>query len=125
MDGNMLARPGWVRLGFTYFMSEEEVAYILRAVGLIAELGWRLLGEYEGDLRSGTWGYGGYLNSHSDHARSLFSDLSKEPKPASHSCELQEAMEAAVGILTCGSPADCEMEGLKIARSGSGRLAGA
>ena len=31
------------RLGFTYFMTEQEVDYIIEAVAMVAKHGWKLL----------------------------------------------------------------------------------
>lgn len=36
-------RPGMTRLCFPYFMSKEAVEFVVKAVSLIAERGWRLL----------------------------------------------------------------------------------
>ena len=44
--GQMILRPGWVRLNFNYFFDQETVDYLVRAVMLIAEHGWRLLPYY-------------------------------------------------------------------------------
>lgn len=59
VKGNSIMRPGWVRLSFNYFISEESFLYILRAIELIAEHGWRLLASYEYDKESGIWSYHG------------------------------------------------------------------
>ncbi len=48
-------KPGWVRVNFNYFCSENEFAYILEAVELIAEHGWKLLPHYQFDPESGIW----------------------------------------------------------------------
>lgn len=54
-DGVAVLRPGWVRLNFNYFISDEEFAYLLGALELIAEFGWRMLPEYQYDTVSGVW----------------------------------------------------------------------
>ena len=36
--GQMILRPGWVRLNFNYFFDQETVDYLVRAVMLIAEM---------------------------------------------------------------------------------------
>ena len=56
-QGQMILRPGWVRLNFNYFISEETVEYFIEAVKLIAAHGWRLLPYYCYDKTSGTWRY--------------------------------------------------------------------
>lgn len=48
-------RPGWVRLNVNYFIDEEELAYLLGALRLIARHGWRLLPSYRLDARAGLW----------------------------------------------------------------------
>ena len=39
-------KPGWVRVNFNYFISEETFDYIIQAVEMVAEHGWRLLPDY-------------------------------------------------------------------------------
>jgi selenocysteine lyase/cysteine desulfurase len=58
-DGNMILRPGWVRLNFNYFISQEEFNYLLRAIKLVAEHGWRLLPFYKLDSSTWSWRYQG------------------------------------------------------------------
>lgn len=60
VDGAGALRPGWVRLNINYFIAEEEFEYLLRALELVAEHGWRLLPAYALDLRSGIWRYRGW-----------------------------------------------------------------
>ena len=48
-------KPGWVRVNFNYFVSEAVFTFILEAVHLIAEHGWRLLPDYDFEPRSGLW----------------------------------------------------------------------
>ncbi|MEP9373797.1 aminotransferase class V-fold PLP-dependent enzyme [Mesorhizobium sp. KR1-2] len=53
--GESLLRPGWVRLGFNYFFSEETVEYIVSAVRFIARRGADFLPLYRVDARAGVW----------------------------------------------------------------------
>ena len=53
--GAAVLRPGWVRLGFNYFIADAEFDYIISAIELVARHGWRLLPFYRYDNRSGTW----------------------------------------------------------------------
>jgi len=53
--GAAILRPGWVRVGFNYFISEADFEYILSALELVACHGWRLLPFYRYDHSSGTW----------------------------------------------------------------------
>ena len=57
--GAMILRPGWVRLNFNYFLDDAEFTYLLDAIELVAEHGWRLLPYYRFDEASGTWQYQG------------------------------------------------------------------
>ena len=40
--GCEVIKPGWVRINFNYFLPEEEFEYLVEAVHLVADLGWRL-----------------------------------------------------------------------------------
>ena len=48
-------KPGWVRVNFNYFISEETFGFLLDAVDLIAEQGWTLLPLYRFDEATGLW----------------------------------------------------------------------
>jgi hypothetical protein len=53
--GHGILRPGWVRLGFNYFIDEMEFEFLLAALELVAEHGWRLLPQYHYCPRRGVW----------------------------------------------------------------------
>ena len=48
-------KPGWVRVNFNYFVSETVFQYVIDAVHLVAEQGWKLLPDYRFDSGSGLW----------------------------------------------------------------------
>ena len=48
-------KPGWVRVNFNYFISEAVFAYVVSAVVLVADHGWRLLPQYRFDPTTGRW----------------------------------------------------------------------
>jgi hypothetical protein len=48
-------KPGWVRVNFNYFISDDVFDYIVEAVRLVARSGWKLLGDYRFDPVSGLW----------------------------------------------------------------------
>ena len=48
-------KPGWVRVNFNYFLSQEVFEFIVDAVHMIAKDGWRLLPQYEFEPQSGIW----------------------------------------------------------------------
>jgi selenocysteine lyase/cysteine desulfurase len=48
-------KPGWVRVNFNYFISETVFRYIVQAVELVADFGWKLEPQYRFSLESGLW----------------------------------------------------------------------
>ena len=48
-------KPGWTRVSFNYFISEAVFQYLVDAVDLVAEHGWKLLPEYRFNPQSGLW----------------------------------------------------------------------
>lgn len=56
-QGLMVMRPGWVRMNFNYFIDEETFDYLVRAVELVAEHGWKLQPYYRFDQAHGVWLY--------------------------------------------------------------------
>ncbi|KAL5555530.1 hypothetical protein UlMin_037766 [Ulmus minor] len=48
-------KPGWTRISFPYYMSNEEFEFILAALEFIAIYGQRFLPLYRFNLRSGSW----------------------------------------------------------------------
>jgi hypothetical protein len=50
-------------LNFNYFIDEQEFQYLLRAIELVSEHGWRLLPFYHFDDSCGVWKYQGQSES--------------------------------------------------------------
>lgn len=48
-------KPGWTRVNFNYFLSEQVFRYIVEAVALVAEHGHKLTPLYRFDAASGLW----------------------------------------------------------------------
>jgi hypothetical protein len=48
-------KPGWVRVNFNYFISEEAFSFIIDAVDVIATAGWQLLPQYRFDPETALW----------------------------------------------------------------------
>ena len=48
-------KPGWVRVGFNYFISERVFEFMLDSVHGIADHGWKLLPEYDFEPTTGVW----------------------------------------------------------------------
>lgn len=57
--GESILKPGWVRLNFNYFLDEETVDYLIGAIELIAEFGYRMLPLYQYDPENGVWRFQG------------------------------------------------------------------
>ncbi|KAL0350406.1 UNVERIFIED_CONTAM: hypothetical protein Sradi_4189800 [Sesamum radiatum] len=55
MTGYSGIKPGWTRVSFPYYMSEEEFEFILTAIEFIAIYGQRFLPWYHFSWRKGTW----------------------------------------------------------------------
>ncbi len=55
LSGCELIKPGWVRINFNYFISEEEFEFLLHAVHLVADHGWKMMPEYEYGVGTGVW----------------------------------------------------------------------
>ena len=54
-------KPGWVRVSFNYFLSDAVFRYLLDAVHLVANEGWKLLPDYRFEPRTGLWRHRGGL----------------------------------------------------------------
>ena len=48
-------KPGWIRVNFNYFISDQVFDFIVQAVHLVANDGWKLLPDYRFDPASGQW----------------------------------------------------------------------
>jgi selenocysteine lyase/cysteine desulfurase len=48
-------KPGWTRVSFNYFISEAVFEYLVKAVDLVGEHGWKLLPDYRFNATSGIW----------------------------------------------------------------------
>jgi len=48
-------RPGFTRLNLAYFMSDEEIDFVIKAVTIVAERGWMLMPKYKFNPETGEW----------------------------------------------------------------------
>ncbi len=55
LRGSEGIKPGWVRVNFNYFISEKVFDFLLRAVHMVADEGWKLLPQYRFDPATGEW----------------------------------------------------------------------
>ena len=53
--GDTALRPGWVRVNFNYFIDDSEFEYLLSALELVAQHGWRMLPLYQLNPLNGLW----------------------------------------------------------------------
>jgi len=53
--GHLGAKLAFTRLSFPYYTSDAAFAYVLAAVHLLADQGWKLLAQYRFDADSGLW----------------------------------------------------------------------
>ncbi len=54
-NGCEVIKPGWVRINFNYFISEDEFEFLLEAVHRIATDGWKLLPVYDFEVETSVW----------------------------------------------------------------------
>lgn len=55
MQGYLGVKPGWTRISFPYYISNDEFEFILTALEFIAIYGQRFLPLYHFNLRTGSW----------------------------------------------------------------------
>lgn len=76
-QGYVGVKPGWTRISFPYYMSNEEFEFTLEALEFIAIYGQRFLPLYNFNIKTGTWCFmtafeeliTGKLNSQKLHAK--------------------------------------------------------
>mgnify|MGYP001194700516 FL=1 len=103
--GNVILRPGWVRLNFNYFISESEFDYLLGAIELVAQHAWRVLPYYDFDIASGVWRF-------QDEVRSLpvsledlaFDQLESKTKALPLPWDLGDLLVQAERVMTTLKP---------------------
>jgi len=71
-SGQEIFRPGFVRIGLHWTMTEEEVEVIGNAISWIANHGWKILSVYKVDIETGEWKH--RIANH-DAERDWISDL--------------------------------------------------
>ncbi|MFT5571371.1 MAG: selenocysteine lyase/cysteine desulfurase [Cryomorphaceae bacterium] len=90
-EGQMILRPGWVRLNFNYFLDQENFDYIVDAVELIALHGWKLLPLYKFDADKGIWCYQGEAENNMFSLHDICFDLHLAP-PATDTSPARKAL---------------------------------
>jgi selenocysteine lyase/cysteine desulfurase/tRNA(Ile)-lysidine synthase TilS/MesJ len=54
-SGKELIRPGFVRISLNYFVDPKEVEFVLKAVCMVADMGWACLPQYTFNADTGEW----------------------------------------------------------------------
>jgi len=52
---NEVLRPGFVRINLSYVIPDDEADFVIDAVAMVAEKGWRLLPQYMFNPETGEW----------------------------------------------------------------------
>lgn len=86
-------KPGWVRVNFNYFISEEVFTYIVRAVELVADHGARLIPDYTFDITSGLWRHREGVVSPPLHLSDIAFDADGMSYPRHHDHADESALE--------------------------------
>jgi hypothetical protein len=50
-----MLRPGFARISLPFFMPDEEIAFVLEALKMVATEGWKLLPQYILNPETGEW----------------------------------------------------------------------
>jgi hypothetical protein len=108
IDGRMGAMLGFTRISFNYFISETTFSYILDAVHLVADHGWKLLPLYRFDPASGLWRHRSVSPEASPGLREMLSALPAQPVTAPESAlsGQLDAARAIVAAVEAHPPAD-------------------
>lgn len=114
-QGAIILRPGWVRLNFNYFIAEDEFQYLLRAIELVAQHGWRLLPFYHFDTTAAIWRFQGQRSAMVSSLETIqFADYCRRPPPYDHlTLDLAELCDQAEGEL-CLKNRDGETSALEL-----------
>lgn len=103
-------RPGWVRLNFNYFIAEEEFCYLLDALALVAEHGWKLLPLYRYDSAHGVWRHRSQPALREDLMAALDWQRMTEPPTVAHRATpmtLAQQLDMARDLLLSGTEQCC------------------
>lgn len=57
LDKHEVLRPGYTRISFPYWVSEDELNYVVDAIQFIAEHGWCFLPVYKYNPKTGEWAH--------------------------------------------------------------------
>jgi selenocysteine lyase/cysteine desulfurase len=95
VEGHMILRPGWIRLNFNYFIDEDTFEYLVRAIELVAEHGWKLLPFYRFDQNGAVWRYQNHKTELAASLETLDFNALPEAAEKSERPSLAETMKTA------------------------------
>jgi len=98
VKGQMGALLSFTRVGFNYFISEPAFAYVLDAIHLIADEGWKLLPLYRFDPATGLWRHRSRISDPPRGLRDVLTVTPAAPATAPESV-LADQLEAARQII--------------------------
>jgi len=96
LKGDMVLRPGWVRLNLNYFLDQETVAYLIDAIDWVASNGARFLPYYHFDPRSGTWNFGGKRREMTVKLHDYLAEIPESTVEAINFAQCVEVAEAMI-----------------------------
>jgi hypothetical protein len=95
-------RPGWLRINCHFAVDDAEIDYLLGALVLIAEHGWRLLPSYQLNLKTGQWQHRDSRTMNGPAISDLLEsndDIGSQPSP-----DFAALLTAGERALRAGSP---------------------
>ncbi len=111
-------KPGWIRVNFNYFISEDVFQFIVDAVHMVANEGWKLLPWYTFDLATAAWHHvdgpgSASLSLHDvsyDDGTMRFTESSKTAPDAALATYLDEARRLFNAVDPTLAPAQAPIE---------------
>ncbi|KAE9602777.1 hypothetical protein Lal_00049855 [Lupinus albus] len=91
-EGYVGVKPGWTRVSFPYYMSEEDFEYILSAIEFLSVYGQRFIPLYSFNLRNGSW----KMKAEEFEALTKQNNLKKEVNN-----DVQEGRDYNINMATC------------------------
>jgi len=98
LKGQMGALLSFTRVSFNYFVSEPVFAYILDAIHLIADHGWKFLALYDFDSATGLWRHRARTSDPPPQLRDVFT-VTPAPLATAPDAALPEQLDAARQII--------------------------
>ncbi len=101
LDKHEVLRPGFTRFSLPYWLSSEEVEYILDAILFIAEHGWKFLLHYRYNYKTGEWAHMTRLTRFPERIWLSKMDFFAAQAPTT------SAVKSALPVSRVGTTSDC------------------